>query len=309
MRLSTYCALCLILFPLWLEGKAVAETPQDDGSVQVRLLEPGAEPRHVVRFTPQVGDKRTAELIMKMNQQISMGGNKLPSQAMPPQKMTMEVHVTDVAANGDIAFDFKYTDMKVIDDPDNPSPIASMIDNLLKPMIGSTGSGIVTSRGFARKAEFNIPEGLSPQIKQMLEGMKDSMSRLSSPVPAEPIGKGAKWEVVQYITANGMKLKQTTTHEIKQIDNDGFEMFVMIDQAAEPQDIKNPMLPAGTKLTLNSLTSKGTGKSTIVESSVFPISSVVSLESKTDMSVDVGGQAQQMNTDLTLEISLNQVKD
>ena len=71
----------------------------------------------------------------------------------------------------------------------------------------------------------------------------------------------------------------------------------------------NPVLPPGTKLTLNSLTSGGTGTSIFLVSSVFPVSSEITIETKTDMSIEVGGQKQQMNMDLTLEMSLNQLKE
>jgi len=293
-------ALCLFSFSPGIANSE--DIAPDAAGVQVELIRPGDEPRRVVRFTPSVGDKQTAAMTIKMNQKMTLGGNQLPSQPIPPQKITMEIEVTDVAENGDITFEFEYTDMVVLDDPGNPSPLAETLETALKPMIGSTGSGILSNRGITRKGEFNASDGLSPQLKQMLDGMKESLNRLSSPVPVEPIGRGAQWKVVQEVTANGMKLTQTSTHEILRIDENGFEMSVAIKQTAEPQDIQNPMLPPGTQLKLDSLDSNGTGKSTLMENSILPVSSQLTIQTVADMSLDIAGQKQQMKTEVEIEM-------
>lgn len=298
--LSLLCASSVLLISL---PSLNAEAP-GIGGVTVELIEPGTSPHREIRFKPAKGAKQTAVMTIKMNQSISMQGNKLPSQNVPPQKITMEISVNDVAANGDIGFDFKYTDLQVVDDPNNPSPIAETLRTNLKPLIGASGSGIVTDRGFTKKGELNIPKELAPQLKQMLEGMKDSMNRLSSPVPAEPIGLGGKWRVIQDVNANGMQLKQTSIHEITKIDANGFTMGVRITQDAQPQEIKNAALPAGTTLNLESLNTTGEGTSSISSASIFPSNSEIQIASKVEMALSVQGQNQKMTTDLTMEMTL-----
>jgi hypothetical protein len=297
--------LCNVLFTSSLQAEELQAKP----GITVELLEPGNAPLREVRFKPAVGSKQTAEMIMKMNQVVSVGGNKMPSQSIPPQKMVIEIVVTDIADNGDISFDFTYTDVQVIDDPNNPSPIAKTIEDMLKPLIGAKGRGIVSDCGITRKGEFDIPAGLNPAIKQMLEGMKDSMNRLSSPVPSEPIGTGAKWEVIQEIEANGMKLTQTSTHEIETMDEKGFQIKIDVSQQADPQEIQNPALPAGTTLKLDDLQTSGGGRSTVIESSIFPESSEVAIETTVDMSINVANQVQKMQTAVTMEIQLNPVAE
>ncbi|TWU46043.1 hypothetical protein Q31b_12210 [Novipirellula aureliae] len=309
MRRSFPFYLCFVLCYLQFASPMQAETVAEKPGVSVDLLEPGSSPRREVRFTPQVGDKQTAVMTVKMDQSINVNGNKMPSQSVPAQKMVMLVEVTEVATNGDISFDYTYTDVDVVDDPNNPSPLAETIRTMLKPMIGATGRGIVSNCGVMQKGEFDIPEGLAPSIKQMLEGMQDSMDKLSSPVPTEAIGMGAKWQVVQKLEVNGMKLTQTSTHEIESIDDNGFQMKIGVSQKADPQEIKNAMLPAGTSMQLDSLTSSGEGSSKILESSLFPISSKVAIETIANMSIVVADQTQKMQTEMKMEMQVNPVSE
>lgn len=299
MQCFFFCFTLSIFSPL-----ANSEDAADGLGIDVELVRAGNEPRRLVRFSPEVGTVQTSEMIMEMQQQVSLGGVAMPSQPMPPQKLTLEIKVTDVSSEGDVSFEFKYTDMKVIDDPNNPSPLKATIETMLKPMIGSIGRGVVTNRGLTKSGEYEVPDDLSPQLKQMLAGMKDAMNRLSSPVPEEAIGMGAVWKVSQSIVANGMKLDQTSTHTITNMTDDGFQMSVKLEQQADPQDIENPMLPPGTKLRLDSLESNGSGKSIIKENAIFPLSSEVKIGTAANMSIDVAGQAQKMKTDITMKMSL-----
>jgi hypothetical protein len=161
---------------------ANADSPAT-GGVKVELIEPGASPRREIRFKPAQGAKQTAVMTIRMNQAMTMNGNKLPSQNIPPQKITMEVSVNDVAANGDISFDFKYTDFEVVDDPAKPFPHAAALRTMLKPMIGTTGSGVVSDRGLTQKGELNIPKDLAPSLKQMLDSMKKNNDATQLPSP------------------------------------------------------------------------------------------------------------------------------
>ncbi len=288
---------------------ASSQDEVDDLGVEVTLISAGNEPRRAVRFSPEVGQIQKSDLIVKMSQKILVGGMAMASQPIPPQKMTMETKVTDVSSDGDISFEFEYTNMKVIDDPNRPSPIAATLEKMLEPMIGSTGQGVVTNRGMTRSGKFNVPDDLSPQLKQLLAGMEDAMNRLSSPVPEEAIGEGAQWKITQRVVANGMKLTQTSIHTVTSMSKDGFEMSVKLEQEAESQVITNPMLPAGTKLKLDSLVSDGTAEITVEEAAVFPVSSKMKIDSNSNMSIDAAGQTQKMTTEITMEMSLQTVDE
>lgn len=299
------------VLPLLLALMCVPTSAQaaDPGNpVQVELIEAGEAPLQEVRYKPRVGETQTAVMTISIDMSMSMAGNAMPAQAIPAQKVTFDTTVEEINADGDIKFSFLYTGAEVVDDPKNPSAMAPMLEEMVKSLKGATGTATVTNRGMTQSAEFTIPEDMAPQMKQMLDGMKESMNRISSPVPSEPIGLGAKWKVTQNLVANGMQIVQTSNHEIIKLDTGGFTMAINVTQTADPQEIKNAALPAGTKLSLVSLDTDGQGTSQVETGSIIPVQSSLSIKTQSTMDVEVAGQKQQMTTDVKMSMELETLR-
>ena len=244
MRLKSACAayslaitLLLLANPTTAQDKDAAALAEDP---VVKLLEQGSAPRRALRITPTKGMKQSSLMTMKMDQTMVMRGQKLPPTPTPAIQFTIDVDVTDVAANGDVSMDYKYPKVEIIDESDEPSPVKAMMETMLKSIEGLTGSATVSSRGFTKKSEITLPPNAEPQIKAMMDSMKESMSRMSSPLPEEPVGVGAKWSVTQLIESNGMKMKQTSLHTLKEIKGKTFEIAIELTQSADAQEIKTP---------------------------------------------------------------------
>jgi hypothetical protein len=278
------------------------QAPVDASTVE--LIEAGTAPLRELRFTPKPDATQTAVMTMGMNQAMSINGQKIPSQNIPETKFTIKTSVDNIAKNGEIEFSFFYSEIDIVDDPANPSPLAATMRTSLQPMVGTAGDIVVNNRGLVQRTEIDIPDGVPAQLKQVLDGMKNSMNQLSSPLPVEPVGVGGKWRVVQTINANGLRLKQTSTHEITQLTEHGFSVDVTVTQDANPQEIKNDALPPTTKINLTSLKSTGNAKSTIALDSVFPIRTTMTITSQTAMGIEAAGQNQDMTIDMKMELTL-----
>ncbi len=303
VSLASLISVVVFALPSTVSGQAV-ETAETADSVVVELIDAGAAPRRELRFTPKQGDQQTTVMVMDMQMAMTVAGQQPPAQTMPAQRMTMKVVVDDVAPNGDISYSFVYTDMEVVTDPNNPSPAAAQIQQMIAPLIGMKGKGVSSNRGFAKSGSVEVPPNTPQIIKQTLDGMKEAMNRLSSPVPQEAIGLGARWNVVQGIEANGMKLKQSSVHELTELTEDGFALKITMKQTGDSQEVKNPALLPSIKLTLNSLNTTGTGTSKFANGSVLPVRSSVDAKSEVDMLMEMNGQQQKMTTQTTIKITL-----
>ena len=303
MRTTLVAALGLLTcfsFSSMTLGQDAAK-PQDE--VVVKLLDAGASPRKALRLTSKKGDKQSAVMTMKINQEMVIRGQKIPVPATPAMKFTMDVAITDVAENGDISFQYVYPAVALVEEDGVAAQTKELMEGMLKSMEGLKGSGVVTSRGFAKSAEIEMPENVAPQIKAMVDSMKESMSKMSSPLPEEAIGVGGKWSVTQAITSNGMTMQQTSTHTLKAIKGDTFEVDIELTQSAEDQEMKAPGLPPGTKMTLKSLESTGSGEMSLSTKDLFPVSEMKT-QSKMSMEMDAGGQIQPIDANLTIEMSI-----
>ncbi len=299
MRHLSIGACVLLAFGLLTSTVQSAET-SENSDVVVELISPGEMPRKEIRFQPKSGQTESIIMTMKMDQKITIDGNALPSPATPTQKFTMKVSIKDVASDGDVTSEIEFANIELVDDPQSPSPLGPIMMNLLRPMIGSKGSAVVSNRGLTKKSEFKFNEGLAPQLKLMLDGMMDSVGKISSPVPVEPIGVGGKWKVVQKLTTNGMTLKQISTHELTKRTADGFEITTEISQQADPQEVKSPLLPAGAKMNLESLSTEGKGMSAFRFASIMPAKADSSVASNAAMTVNVNGKDQRVKTETNI---------
>ena len=301
MRILTISAWFLMALG-FLTSTVQSAEPSEVADVVVELISPGEMPREEIRFQPKSGQTESIIMTMKMNQKIAIDGNSFPSPVTPAQKFTLKISTKDVASDGDVSFEFEFANIEVVDDPKSPSPLAPVLMNLLRPMIGSKGSAVVSNRGLTKKSEFKFNDGLAPQLKSMLDGMMDSVGKISSPVPVEPIGVGGKWKVVQKLTTNGLTLKQISTHELKKRNADGFEITTEIAQQADPQEVKSPLLPPGAKMNLESLSTDGNGTSAFRFTSIMPSKADSSVSSNAAMTVNANGQEQRLKTDTKIEI-------
>lgn len=308
MLRSVFVASCLVLC-LQFTGvvpSLKAQSPQatkEDTAVKVELLDAGKAPKQKIRFTPKAGDKFQKLMTMKMSQSISMAGAPANPAAIPDQQFVIGVEVKSVAANGDIEFGFVYSDIKVVTADGKPTPVSSAIEQSLKPMVGTGGTAVIDSRGVTKASEYKTPEGLQPAIQAAIDGMKDSLKNLASPVPEEAVGVGAKWKVVQKLNANGLELTQIAVTELTELSSKGFSVKVDLTQEANPQEVKNGMLPPGATMKLESLDTNGEGKSDFEFANFFPKKTATKVNSKANMNFSIAGQNQKLSTDTKVELT------
>ncbi|MDX1924903.1 MAG: DUF6263 family protein [Pirellulaceae bacterium] len=297
------CVLAIALLTLAAPAKSQdKESAVDDGPI-VKLLEQGIAPRQTLRLAPTKGMQQTAIMTMKIDQTIVMRGQKLPATPTPAIQFTIDVKITDVASNGDVSLEYNYPKVEIIDDADQPSPVKAMMETMLKSMEGLAGTATISNRGFTKKSEITLPDDAQPQLKAMIGSMQESMSRLSSPLPEEPIGVGGKWSVTQLIESNGMKMKQTSVHTLKEIKGKTFDVAIELTQAADAQEIQTPGVPPGTSTKLISLESTGEGSMQFESGVMFPISTVKS-DSTMKMEMVTAGQTLPMQIEMTMEMSV-----
>jgi len=136
----------------------------------------------------------------------------------------------------------------------------------------------------------------------MMKGLQQSVDQMSAPLPAEAVGKGAKWRVDQEINQNGMLMKQTAIFTLVKLTKTGAEMSIELEQNAEPQSFRPPGMPTDAKLL--SLKGRGKGTTAIAFSSLVPLSSKIELETATSLEISLGGSTQKMDSETKLTMTL-----
>ena len=301
-------AVLWLAWAMGLAGAAVlaAETAADGAAREVRvtLLEAGSEPRQVLRVTPTKGAVQTTTMTMTMEMAMVVTGFAPPPQKLPPMRTTMAVEVDDVSPEGDISYTFTMEKAEVLPADGVPANVVEMLETRLVSMEGLKGTGRATSRGVTQEAEIEIPEDVDAQTRPLLESMKQSLDQFSAPYPEEPVGLGASWEVEIPMKHGGIESVTVATYTLERVTDGGCTLAVTMRQAAEPQDIDNPQLPAGTTMRVDDLQASGSGTLTITFGHIMPASSTMKLASALETTIDVGGRKQGMTMKSDIEVEI-----
>jgi hypothetical protein len=172
--------------------ESTVKRPPRPGEPMMTLLEPGAEPRKVLRFQPKAGDKQIVAFTMKMAMDPS------PLTNLPPITETTQITIKNVSANGDIDYERVITDVSVPAGSGPTEKVMEPVQVAFSKLKGLTTSGVMSSRGFSRRTETKSPKSdkVLPAIVRMFQSqMSAGLDIMAAPLPEEAVGAGGKWEV------------------------------------------------------------------------------------------------------------------
>ncbi|MBF2005044.1 MAG: hypothetical protein IGS49_06155 [Chlorogloeopsis fritschii C42_A2020_084] len=274
---------------------------------QIELLNPGTGAKQQLRFKPPVKFKQAAIMTMNMDMAMSIAGQALPAFKQPATVMTLQTAVTKIAPNGDIHYEFSYSDIDFVGDTNLPPQVLNTVRSQIQNIRGIKGSAIVDNRGYTRKVNLVLPTGLDPNLKQMMQQMSNSLEQLSSPLPQQAVGIGSRWRVTSTVNINGMNLKQIATYQLVNLKNGVATLNIGVEQLASPsQKLTAPGLPPGVTLTLKSYNGKGQGQAIVPLNKLMPIRSTMSLRSNSEMTQTNPGSVEEtpINQKLSMTMSI-----
>jgi len=289
-------AFAVALFVLVMPASAAEEAV-------IKLLESGTGEKISLRSTPKKGTSESLLMVMDIDMAMDMGGmGQIPAK-LPQMKMLMKADITDVKGD-QIFYDFTLVSADLESEGYDPAMVAAMQPELAK-MVGTRGEVVVSTRGITQSAKVIAPEGTSTDEMAQFENMQKSMNHASAPLPEEPVGVGAKWLVTTNLKENGIQMQQVVTYTVKSIEGTVVTLDSALVQNAQKQPLAAEGLPPGTKASLDSLDSKGTGVSIINLGNLFPTSATLDHDMKTRMTVQAGEQVMNMGMDMKLALDMS----
>lgn len=280
-----------------LVPSARADTPPPADAPVVRLITAGRAPTRTLRLIVRPGFHQTVTMTMGMVMAMQSAGKDLvPMTRIPEVRTTLELDAVGIVGDGDLRCTFKITRAELAPDPRaNPAVVAAMKQAILG-LDGLSGFVVMTSRGFTREADFQVGATVDPQLKELLNGMRQSLYQLSAPLPAEPVGKGARWETTTKLEMNGMSLGQIGTYDLVELSGNSAKLDVSLKQTAGNQKIQRN----GMSVDLISLASSGTGHMALDFTRLIAAPATISVKSAMEM--ETMGQKMSMQLDMTMGV-------
>ena len=246
---------------------------------QLKVISTGTGNKEKLRFTSKVGAKQTVNVTLNKDTLMSIGDFKMPRAKLPAYIITLDSTVTKVEPNGDIHYDIAYSDVNIKGDAQTKPELIRVISRQIGGQLENfSASAVIDNQGRAKKVDYVIPKTVDVNIKFLVEQLANSLQQVSSPVPEEAVGTGAKWQVSSDTSINGINLKQTTSYELLSLKNGVATLNVNLQQQEKStQVIDYPGLPLDGILTLQSFKGNAKGTATIQLDKVMPVSSQLSL--------------------------------
>ncbi len=227
-----------------LASLAASASADETAPPQVTLLSAGSGKKAPLRYQPVAGFTQT--LTMTMDMQLAMALRTVPGAAetplprarLPKTRFTLELRVAEVATDGTVTLEYRYRSFEVLADPEVAPAVLEATSKSLAELSGVTGRMVVSDRGFVEEHRLDLPAGLSPEAKQSLKSIKRSMGQMAAPLPQEPVGKGARWQVKTAVEINGAVLDMVSIAELTERKGKRAKVKTAIEQTSGRQDLE-----------------------------------------------------------------------
>jgi hypothetical protein len=273
----------------------------------VVLLAAGKKPRAPLRYSLPSSFRKKMGMTITIGMDMLVAGQNV-NMHLPPMRIEMALSVIGKVGPREARCKFEVTGADLrpggdkIFDSTRPQLLAS-----LKKMVGTSGTLVMDDRGVVRDVKLSLPPDIEPQARQAMESTSQAMSQFSSPLPEEPVGVGARWQVNQSIDANGLKLKQKAVFELVSFKGKKGVVKATISQTADPQVANLPGLPPGVKADLLSHSGTGTGSGDLDLTQLVPAAFKVGVKTDTSMKITGGGQQQDMKMKVDTSVDINRL--
>ena len=231
-------------------GAAGAPGGGDEAQPKLKVLETGAEPRAVRKytFTANRSDKRIVTVRQSAGRQ---GGG-------PAQEAAFAITVEftpRVVKPTSTKFELKVLKVEL---PDAPAAQKAQAAAQLAPFVGLTGTFDVTSQGELGEVEFKADDKMQgPGAEVIIQSLQQSLELVVPPFPNEAIGVGAKWERKLERKERGQENSAKHTFTLKEVSADGGVVVADIEVAVPKTPVKQRGAPPGATQEV-----KGTGVTT-----------------------------------------------
>ncbi len=299
MRRTLQVALVSLVLVAVSGTAAVARSGEPSGGdapavPEIEVLDRGASPRTDLRITVPVGATETLRMrtLARISQTV---GGQTRSGSTPNITFTIDASVDAVDESGNLTVSYTYASIDVSES--GPAAVVEATRESLEPLLGVTGTMVVTDKGALLSSEVPVPSGLDAQAEQLFDQLQSQATALTVPYPDGKVGRGARWRASSEVELSGIEFEQQATYTVERTRGGRTTLSVEIVQRAPRQEFT----PPGTDEELLLVSSRGTGSG---ESIVAPSEAVMPVgggsDVRTRQRLEVDGDAVSQTTSTSI---------
>jgi hypothetical protein len=280
-------ACCLALAPvLHASCQRKSERRSEPVGFRLTVLDTGGEPRRALRYGSDPPAEQRMALALRVAMEMEASGSPVPPITLPGLRLLFDV---TGKKQGELSrYELTVTNADLTGADAAHPPIVTEMREGLSSLIGATGVVAIDERGLERERSLGLPEGLSGELAQFMRSTELALGELALPLPDEPVGVGAKWQVEQTITVDGVHVQQKTHYELLAADGPRLQLRSQIVQSAEAQEASLPGLPSRVSAEMLSLRGAGSGQVEVDLRRLVPTSASAEVEASISFAIQQG---------------------
>ena len=265
-------------------ARAASDSSNDGDAPQVKLVDPGAEPRTALRVTAPVGSTTNSTMTMSIETSQRIGGHAMGSPVSGNASTGMQSTVTSIDADGNRRVEVHYSSPTVPD------------------LAGVRMTATMTPVGAFEDVSFEVPSTASAATQSLVSQLEGQASNLSVPYPEAPVGVGAHWVVTQHPKLNGIKVTQRIDYRLTERRGDQLVFDVSTQQTAPRARVRLPGIPSGAQVRITRWLVKGRGTSAVDPAHVMPLDSNLSTKGVQLFALQQGADHEVMRLTISMDM-------
>lgn len=205
----------------------------------LQLLDHGREPLRPLRYTWHTDRKELMTIDLRTTVSTEGGGTH-QDVPLPPLQVLVAIDPQSVTPAGDLQFAWHVLRAGAdVDAGGAPAAVAEGWRAQIAPVEHLSGTAVVGPDGLSKGVTIDGAGDAAPDaemVVQVVQMLRDA----AAPLPAEPVGVGARWQKVSTLDAKNGHATQTDTYKLAELHGDTGRLDDVLAQTASPQLLPAP---------------------------------------------------------------------
>lgn len=274
-------------------------TPRDPPVIE--LLDPGAEPRGLLRLQPAPATETPLEIDLALTMRVRAGGTALPAIVTPIIRLRGRL-VVDAVHDDSISVRHIVDAARLVDRPDATPALRDELRRGLVEMGTFRASLRIDARGMVHGGTVDVPAVAEGPGRQLLQQLAEGYQQALVPLPEAAIGAGARWTATRDLDQEGMKLREVVTYRLRAVDGRRVEIEAKMSQTLRDPNVAPGSLP-GVRAKMIRFSAGGEGEIAFTTDHVVPESSTLRTDVRMVMDVATAGETTRQEIDLQADLA------
>jgi hypothetical protein len=243
-----------------LPGELRGPAPPLGEPPTIKVLEPGGNPSHQLRWDVKPGFEQTLELQVRFRIEAISGGGVVVSFAAPWRSTTYKIKLKaeEVEPGGALRVALAIDELSSRYGEGTNATQDARLKKAVTDLRGLRGSYTVNPRGWIENIELGVPADAIREAHDMVDNVKWALYQMTPSFPEERVDEGAKWTAQRGVMQRGIAVNQLATTTILEIEGARVNVRTDLRQAAHAQPFNLPGHPVPFEL--GELVAEGTSE-------------------------------------------------